>query len=60
MTVINDAYNANPEALRAALEALAAMAAGRRAYAVLGHMTELGPAARESTSRPGGGPRRPA
>jgi UDP-N-acetylmuramoyl-tripeptide--D-alanyl-D-alanine ligase len=47
VTVINDAYNANPEALRAALEALAAMAAGRRAYAVLGYMTELGPAARE-------------
>ena len=47
VTVINDAYNANPEALRAALDALAAMAAGRRAYAVLGHMTELGPAARE-------------
>ncbi len=47
VTVINDAYNANPEALRAALEALAAMTAGRRAYAVLGHMTELGPAARE-------------
>jgi len=47
VTVINDAYNANPEALRAALEALAAMARGRRAYAVLGHMTELGPAAEE-------------
>ncbi len=47
VTVINDAYNANPEALRAALDALAAMAAGRRAYAVLGHMAELGPAARE-------------
>ena len=42
MVVINDAYNANPEALRAALEALVAMAAGRRAYAVLGQMAELG------------------
>ncbi len=47
VTVINDAYNANPEALRAALDALAAMARGRRAYAVLGYMTELGPAAQE-------------
>ena len=47
VTVINDAYNANPEALRAALSALAAMARGRRAYAVLGHMTELGPRADE-------------
>jgi UDP-N-acetylmuramoyl-tripeptide--D-alanyl-D-alanine ligase len=47
VTIINDAYNANPEALRAALEALAAMARGRRAYAVLGYMTELGAAARK-------------
>ena len=47
VTVINDAYNANPEALRAALNSLAAMARGRRAYAVLGHMTELGPRASE-------------
>jgi UDP-N-acetylmuramoyl-tripeptide--D-alanyl-D-alanine ligase len=47
VTVINDAYNANPEALRAALSALAAMARNRRAYAVLGHMTELGPQAAE-------------
>jgi UDP-N-acetylmuramoyl-tripeptide--D-alanyl-D-alanine ligase len=47
VTVINDAYNANPEALRAALSALAAMARGRRAYAVLGYMTELGPRAEE-------------
>jgi UDP-N-acetylmuramoyl-tripeptide--D-alanyl-D-alanine ligase len=42
VTVINDAYNTNPEALRAALSSLAAMARGRRAYAVLGHMRELG------------------
>jgi UDP-N-acetylmuramoyl-tripeptide--D-alanyl-D-alanine ligase len=47
VTVINDAYNANPEALRAALSALAAMARGRRAYAVLGYMTELGSRADE-------------
>ena len=42
VTVINDAYNANPEAVAAALSALATMARGRRAFAVLGHMTELG------------------
>jgi UDP-N-acetylmuramoyl-tripeptide--D-alanyl-D-alanine ligase len=42
VTVINDAYNANPEAMAAALAALAAMARGGRAFAVLGEMTELG------------------
>jgi UDP-N-acetylmuramoyl-tripeptide--D-alanyl-D-alanine ligase len=40
--VINDAYNANPESMRAALTALASMANGGRAFAVLGHMAELG------------------
>ncbi len=43
VTVINDAYNANPESMRAALKALAAMSAGRRSIAVLGQMAELGP-----------------
>jgi len=47
VTVINDAYNANPEAMRAALSTLTAMARGRRAFAVLGHMTELGAEAEE-------------
>jgi UDP-N-acetylmuramoyl-tripeptide--D-alanyl-D-alanine ligase len=42
VTVINDAYNANPEAMRAALATLRIMARGRRAYAVLGYMTDLG------------------
>ncbi len=46
-TVINDAYNANPESMRAALKSLAAMAAGRRSWAVLGEMRELGDAGRE-------------
>ena len=41
-TVINDAYNANPESMRAALKALVAMANGRRSWAVLGEMRELG------------------
>ncbi len=39
-TLINDAYNANPTSMRAALEALAAMTATRR-VAVLGLMAEL-------------------
>jgi len=42
VTVINDAYNANPESMAAALQALAAMGAGRRTWAVLGPMAELG------------------
>src|SRR4051794_8326919 len=42
--VINDAYNANPESVRAALETLASVARRRRArsFAVLGPMAELG------------------
>jgi UDP-N-acetylmuramoyl-tripeptide--D-alanyl-D-alanine ligase len=47
VTVVNDAYNANPEAVSAALSAVAAMAAGGRAFAVLGYMTELGAQAEE-------------
>jgi UDP-N-acetylmuramoyl-tripeptide--D-alanyl-D-alanine ligase len=43
ITVINDAYNANPESMRAALKALAIMSEGRRSVAVLGHLAELGP-----------------
>jgi len=42
VTVINDAYNANPEAVAAALDTLATVARGRRAFAVLGPMNELG------------------
>ena len=43
VTVVNDAYNANPESMRAALKALGAMGRGRRTWAVLGEMLELGP-----------------
>ncbi len=42
VTIVNDAYNANPDSVRAAIAALATMAAGGRGFAVLGHMTELG------------------
>ncbi|MFI1361651.1 UDP-N-acetylmuramoyl-tripeptide--D-alanyl-D-alanine ligase [Streptomyces griseochromogenes] len=42
VTIVNDAYNANPESMRAALRALAAMGQGRRTWAVLGKMAELG------------------
>jgi UDP-N-acetylmuramoyl-tripeptide--D-alanyl-D-alanine ligase len=42
VTVVNDAYNANPESMRAALAALAGLPATRR-VAVLGAMAELGP-----------------
>jgi UDP-N-acetylmuramoyl-tripeptide--D-alanyl-D-alanine ligase len=47
VTVVNDAYNANPESMRAALRTLAAMgrsaaARGGRTWAVLGEMAELG------------------
>jgi len=44
VTVVNDAYNANPDSVRAALKALVAMARGRRTWAVLGEMRELGEA----------------
>jgi UDP-N-acetylmuramoyl-tripeptide--D-alanyl-D-alanine ligase len=40
--LINDAWNANPVSMRAALEHLRQLAAGRRRVAVLGEMAELG------------------
>jgi UDP-N-acetylmuramoyl-tripeptide--D-alanyl-D-alanine ligase len=44
LVVVNDAYNAHPESMRAGLEALAAIGerSGRRTVAVLGEMLELG------------------
>jgi UDP-N-acetylmuramoyl-tripeptide--D-alanyl-D-alanine ligase len=45
--VVNDAYNASPEAVAAALSALGAIAARGHAYAVLGRMAELGERSRE-------------
>jgi UDP-N-acetylmuramoyl-tripeptide--D-alanyl-D-alanine ligase len=46
VTFINDAYNANPESMRAALDSLMAMplAKGGRRVAVLGDMLEMGAA----------------
>jgi UDP-N-acetylmuramoyl-tripeptide--D-alanyl-D-alanine ligase len=47
LVVVNDAYNANPASMAAALDALAAIGerGGRRTVAVLGEMLELGPTA---------------
>jgi UDP-N-acetylmuramoyl-tripeptide--D-alanyl-D-alanine ligase len=44
VTVINDAYNANPDSMRAGLQALAVMARQqqKRSWAILGEMGELG------------------
>lgn len=50
VTVVNDAYNANPDSMRAALRTLAVMGRGtsRRTWAVLGEMAELGAYAEEA------------
>lgn len=48
VTLVNDAYNANPESMRAGLKALKAMAGDRRTWAVLGEMRELGENAPEA------------
>jgi UDP-N-acetylmuramoyl-tripeptide--D-alanyl-D-alanine ligase len=52
--VLNDAYNANPESVRAALDALAVLARGRRSFAVLGPMSELGAHSRSRHEEIGG------
>jgi len=51
--VVNDAYNSSPEAVAAALAAVKVMAVGRRAYAVLGRMAELGERSRDFHQRAG-------
>jgi UDP-N-acetylmuramoyl-tripeptide--D-alanyl-D-alanine ligase len=42
ITVLNDAYNANPASMRAALETASSLPTGGRRVAVLGDMLELG------------------
>lgn len=44
VTSINDAYNANPESMKAALETLTAIPATGKTFAILGKMHELGEA----------------
>jgi UDP-N-acetylmuramoyl-tripeptide--D-alanyl-D-alanine ligase len=44
--VINDAYNASPHSMKAALETLETVGGDRRTIAVLGRMAELGRASR--------------
>jgi UDP-N-acetylmuramoyl-tripeptide--D-alanyl-D-alanine ligase len=54
LTVVNDAYNANPSSMAAALKTLAALRRpGGRTIAVLGEMAELGPAAATEHDRVG-------
>jgi UDP-N-acetylmuramoyl-tripeptide--D-alanyl-D-alanine ligase len=54
LTVVNDAYNANPSSMAAALKTLAALGrAGGRTVAVLGEMAELGPTAAAEHDRIG-------
>ena len=50
VTVVNDAYNANPDSVRAALRALADMDVPGRRVAVLGGMLELGDDRRPSST----------
>jgi UDP-N-acetylmuramoyl-tripeptide--D-alanyl-D-alanine ligase len=44
VTIINDAYNANPESMTAALQTLKAIPARGQTFAILGKMHELGEA----------------
>ena len=54
ITIINDAYNASPDSMSAALKTLAQIAApGQRTIAVLGEMSELGEFAGEEHDRIG-------
>jgi UDP-N-acetylmuramoyl-tripeptide--D-alanyl-D-alanine ligase len=54
VTIINDAYNASPDSMAAAIETLARLARGRRAFAVLGPMNELGSQSQQRHEEAGG------
>jgi UDP-N-acetylmuramoyl-tripeptide--D-alanyl-D-alanine ligase len=51
--VVNDAYNANPASMAAALQTARVLARGSRLIAVLGHMAELGAISRREHERLG-------
>jgi UDP-N-acetylmuramoyl-tripeptide--D-alanyl-D-alanine ligase len=53
MRIVNDAYNANPTSMRAALQSARWLARSGRLIAVLGHMAELGAISREEHDRIG-------
>lgn len=53
VVIVNDAYNANPESMAAALKTARWMARRGRLIAVLGHMAELGPIAFEEHEKVG-------
>jgi UDP-N-acetylmuramoyl-tripeptide--D-alanyl-D-alanine ligase len=53
VTVLNDAYNASPTSVAAALESFERLPAGGRRIAVLGVMLELGPHSDEEHARVG-------
>jgi len=53
LRVVNDAYNANPTSMAAALKAVRSMAGRGRSIAVLGHMAELGPISDDEHERVG-------
>ncbi len=53
ITLVNDAYNANPESVRAAVDAVAQIEASGVRWAVLGEMAELGAASAEEHRRIG-------
>jgi UDP-N-acetylmuramoyl-tripeptide--D-alanyl-D-alanine ligase len=53
VTIVNDAYNANPTSMAAALRAARTLAGDGRWLAVLGEMAELGPFGAEEHARVG-------
>ncbi|MGA2496215.1 MAG: UDP-N-acetylmuramoyl-tripeptide--D-alanyl-D-alanine ligase [Tepidisphaeraceae bacterium] len=53
VTIVNDAYNANPASMQAAIETLAALPCHGRRIAILGDMRELGDKSDEAHRRMG-------